>query len=418
MSGVSWLNFLKLRGSWGKMGSYANVNPLNQFTLYGASAGQSYYDINGQSGSSNALGFQASHYGSPATGWEQDVITNIGMDAVLIKNKIEFTIEWYQKKINGLLFQDNAAATSGAFASGEPSGAQLPSVNIGDVQNNGVDMSLTYHAVLSPVSKLNVTGIFTTYTSKVVSIPNAGGYFTTGGTRIGDFVRNQVGHPVGSFYGYQVIGYFSGADDVAKSPTQQDAAPGRFKYADVNGDGKIDANDRTFFGNPNPKFTYGINANATVKDFDFTALFYGSYGNEVVNYQRYWTDMWASFQGNKSINLLYNSWTPSNLNPKAPILENASTFSTNTVPNSFYNESGSFFKLRSLIIGYTLPSANLKSVGIDRLRIYVQGSNLFTITNYTGLDPEIGGSSSAFGIDYGQYPGNQKSYSVGISCTF
>jgi hypothetical protein len=128
--------------------------------------------------------------------------------------------------------------------------------------------------------------------------------------------------------------------------------------------------------------------------------------------------MWASFQGNKSINLLYNSWTPSNLNPKAPILENASTFSTNTVPNSFYNESGSFFKLRSLIIGYTLPSANLKSVGIDRLRIYVQGSNLFTITNYTGLDPEIGGSSSAFGIDYGQYPGNQKSYSVGISCTF
>ena len=230
------------------------------------------------------LGFQASQYGSPATGWEQDVITNFGLDAVLIKNKIEFTIEYYQKKINGLLFQDNAAATSGAFASGEPSGAQLPSVNIGDVQNNGVDMSLTYHAVLSPVSKLNVTGIFTTYQSKVVSIPNAGGYFTTGSTRIGDFVRNQVGHPVGSFYGYQVIGYFSGADDVAKSPTQQDAAPGRFKYADINGDGKIDANDRTFFGNPNPKFTYGINANATVKDFDFTALFYGSYGNEVVNY--------------------------------------------------------------------------------------------------------------------------------------
>jgi TonB-linked SusC/RagA family outer membrane protein len=417
MSGVSWLNFLKLRASWGKLGSYANVNPLNQFNLYGASAGQSYYDINGTS-SSTVLGFQASQYGSPATGWEQDVITNFGMDAVLIKNKIEFTIEYYQKKINGLLFQDNAAATAGAFASGEPAGAQLPAVNIGDVQNNGIDMSLTYHATLSPVSKLNVTGIFTTYTSKVVSIPNAGGYFTTGSTRIGDFVRNQVGQPVGSFYGYQVIGYFSGADDVAKSPVQQDAAPGRFKYADINGDGKIDATDRTFFGNPNPKFTYGINANATVKDFDFTALFYGSYGNEVVNYQRYWTDMWASFQGNKSINLLYNSWTPTNLNPKAPILENASTFSTNTVPNSFYKENGSFFKLRSLIVGYTLPSASLKNVGIDRLRVYVQGSNLFTITGYTGLDPEIGGNSSAFGIDYGQYPGNQKSYSVGISLTF
>jgi len=416
MSNLTWLNFLKLRASWGKMGSYNNVNPLNQFTLYSAGSGSSYYDIGGTS-NSTVLGFRPSQYGSINTGWEEDVITNFGLDAVLIKNKVEFTLEYYQKKIQGLLFQDNAGATSGAFSSTEP-GAQTPAVNIGDVQNNGFDMSVTYHATLSPVSKLNVTGIFTTYSSKVISIPNAGGYFTTGGTRIGDFVRNQQGHPVGSFYGYQVIGYFSGADDVAKSPTQQDAAPGRFKYADINGDGKIDDNDRTFYGNPNPKFTYGLNANATIKDFDITALFYGSYGNEVINYTRYWTDMWASFQGNKSINLLYNSWTPTNLNPKAPILENASTFSTNTVPNSFYKESGSFFKMRSLIIGYTLPTAPLKSIGIDKFRVYLQGSNLFTITNYTGLDPEIGGSSQAFGIDYGQYPGNQKSYSVGLSVTF
>jgi TonB-dependent starch-binding outer membrane protein SusC len=416
MSSLSWLNFLKLRVSWGKMGNYSNVSPTNQFTLYSAGAGTSYYDIAGTS-NSTVLGFRASQYGSPNTGWEEDVITNVGMDAVLIKNKIEFTIEWYKKKINGLLFQDNAAATSGAFQSSEP-GAQAPAVNIGDVQNNGIDMSLTYHANLSPESKLNITGIFTTYTSKVISIPNAGGYFTAGGSRIGDFVRNEVGHPIGAFYGYQVIGYFADASDVTKSPTQQDAAPGRFKYADINHDGKIDATDRTFFGNPNPKFTYGINANATFKNFDFTALFYGSYGNEVVNYTRYWTDMWASFQGNKSINLLYNSWTPTNLNPKAPILENASTFSTNTVPNSFYKENGSFFKMRSLIIGYTIPSASLKSVGIDRLRVYLQGSNLFTITGYQGLDPEIGGSSSNFGIDYGSYPGNQKSYSVGLSVTF
>jgi TonB-linked SusC/RagA family outer membrane protein len=417
LSSATWLNFLKLRGSWGKLGSYANVNPTNQFTLYQAGAGTSYYDIAG-TGNSTVLGFHAAQYGSPNTGWEEDVITNIGMDAVLIKNKIEFTIEWYQKQINGLLFQDNAGATSGAFPSTEGNGAQAPAVNIGDVQNNGIDMSLTYHTTLSPVSKLNITGIFTTYTSKVVSIPNAGGYFTTGGSRIGNFVRNQEGHPIGAFYGYDVIGYFADAADVTKSPAQQDAAPGRFKFADVNGDNKIDENDRTFFGNPNPKFTYGINTNGNYKDFDFTILFYGSYGNEVINYTRYWTDMWATFQGAKSYNLLYNSWTPSNLNPKAPILENKATFSTTNNPNSWYKENGSFFKMRSLIIGYTIPSSSLKSVGIDRLRIYVQGSNLFTITNYTGLDPEIGGNSSAFGIDYGSYPGNQKSYSVGLNVTF
>jgi len=137
-----------------------------------------------------------------------------------------------------------------------------------------------------------------------------------------------------------------------------------------------------------------------------------------VNYTRYWTDFWASFQGNKSKNLLYDSWTPTNLNPKAPILENASTFSTNTVPNSFYKESASFFKCRSLIIGYTLPEAPLKRLGMDRLRFYVQAANLFTITKYTGLDPELSGNTSAFGIDFGNYPNNQRSYYVGVSLGF
>jgi TonB-dependent starch-binding outer membrane protein SusC len=411
MSSLTWLNFLKIRGSWGKLGSYSNTPPNNQYTLYSAGAGNSYYDIAGTS-NSTVLGFYASQYGSLKTGWEGDVITNFGLDAVLLKNRLEFTVEYYQKKINGLLFQDNAAATSGAF------GFNTPYVNIGNVKNNGVDASATYHATLSPVAKLNITGIFTTYKSLVVSIPNAGGYFTTGGTRIGDFVRNQVGHAVGAFYGYQVVGYFANQADVTKSPTQQDAAPGRFKYADINHDGKIDASDRTFYGNPNPKFTYGLNVNATFWDFDAAVIFYGSYGNDVVNYTRYWTDMWASFQGNKSQNLLYNSWTPTNLNPKAPILENASTFSTNTVPNSFYKESGSFLKCRSLILGYTVPANPLKNLGINKFRIYIQGSNLFQVTKYTGLDPEIGGSSSGFGIDFGQYPNNQRSYVVGVNLSF
>src|SRR6185312_13383900 len=190
------------------------------------------------------------------------------------------------------------------------------------------------------------------------------------------------------------------------------------KYADLNHDGKISDSDRTFYGNPNPKFTYGLNLNFTYKDFDATIIFYGSYGNDVVNYTRYWTDFWASFQGNKSKNLLYDSWTPSNLNPKAPILENASTFSTNTVPNSFYKESGSFFKCRSLIFGYTMPASPLKNLGIDKFRLFAQASNLFQITKYTGLDPEIGGSSAAYGIDFGQYPNNQRTYTVGVNLSF
>ncbi|HLZ86286.1 MAG TPA: hypothetical protein VKQ52_03550, partial [Puia sp.] len=230
--------------------------------------------------------------------------------------------------------------------------------------------------------------------------------------------RNSVGHPISAFYGYQVAGYFKDANDVSKSPTQADAAPGRFKYADLNHDGKISDSDRTFFGNPNPKFTYGLTLNASYKSFDATIVFYGSYGNDAINYTRYWTDFWASFQGNKSKNLLYNSWSTTNLNPKAPILENASTFSTNTVPNSFYKESASFFKCRSLIIGYNMAPDLLKKAGIDRFRLFVQGSNLFTITKYTGLDPELSGNTQAFGIDFGNYPNNQRTYIVGVNLGF
>ncbi len=417
MSGVTWINFLKLRASWGKLGSYANTPPRNQFTLYQAGPANSYYDIGGTS-NSTVLGFYNAQAGNVSAGWEEDQITNVGLDAVVVKNKLDFSIEYYQKKVKGLLFQGNAAATSGVFPS-STGGGQIPFVNIGDVQNNGVDFSATFHQNINSKSRINITGIITTYKSKVVSVPNSGGYFTQGSSRIGDLVRNQEGHPIGAFYGYKVIGYFSSADDVTKSPTQDAAAPGRFKYADINNDGKISDSDRTFFGNPNPKFTYGLNINGNFGDFDAAIVFYGSYGNDVLNYTRYWLDHWASFQGNKSKNLLYNSWTPTNLNPKAPILENASNFSNNSVPSSFYNETGSFLKLRSLIIGYTIPNAPLKNLGITKLRIYIQGSNLFQITKYTGLDPEVGGfTGAAYGIDYGQYPNNQRNYNVGISLGF
>jgi TonB-linked SusC/RagA family outer membrane protein len=422
MKNVTWVNDLKLRASYGTLGSKQNVNRYNQYTLFTSNPGVSFYSISGST-SNTAQGFSPAQIGSPSTGWEEDQITNIGLDASILHNKLDFSVEWYKKKISGLLFQDQATA----IALG---GASAPAVNIGDVQNTGVDFSAVYHANISRDFKLNIGANITTYKSEVISIPGTGGYFTAGGSRITDLVRNQAGHPVSSFYGYKIIGYFASADDVSKSPTQADAKAGRFKYADINHDNKIDDNDRTFIGNPNPDFTYGININATYKDFDFTMILYGSHGNDILNYVRYWTDFWASFQGNKSQNLAHDSWTPNNLNPKAPILENASTFSTNTVPNSFYEEKGSFLKCRSLIIGYTLPAATLKNIGLNKLRIYVQAANLFTITKYTGLDPEVQGASTtdangggitnsaAYGIDYGNYPGNQKTYIVGVSLNF
>lgn len=406
LKNVKQINDLKIRGSWGKLGSQNNVGTNNAFTLFNSNFQTSYYDINGLS-TNPVQGFYSSSNGNPKTGWEEDVITNAGIDATIF-DRIDLSVDWYKKSINGLLFTQPTLLTAG--------GANAPVINIGDIQNKGWDVSANYRGGEIGKLQYNVGVNVTSYKNTVVNIP--GDYFDVASSSLGNLVRNQVGHPVGSFFGYKVIGLFQSEADVSKSPAQEDAAPGRFKYQDVNGDGKITPDDRTFFGNPNPDFTYGINIGANYEGFDFSALFYGSQGNDVLNHIRYYTDFFGSFIGGKSNNLLYNSWTPDNLNAKTPVAELANSFSTSGVANSYYMENGSFFKCRSLILGYTINPNILERYGINRLRLYLQCANLFTITKYTGLDPELSGSSSTFGIDYGNYPNNQKNLIFGLNLSF
>jgi TonB-dependent starch-binding outer membrane protein SusC len=425
MKDISWINELKIRGSWGKLGSINNVNANNQFNLFGQNFADSYYDINGTN-NSVVGGFYQTQIGNPNTAWEQDKITNIGFDAVLFHNKFDLSAEWYEKDVDGLL---QPAQLQAAGIGNGPA----PTINSGSIKNTGVDIAATYHGTIDRDWRFNIGVNITAYKNQVISVPGTG-YFDAGASRIGTLVRNQGGHPVGSFFGYKVIGMFQDSTDVLKSPVQQDAAPGRFKYQDVDGNDTINASDRQFFGNPNPKFTYGLNLNVSYKNFDLTAIFYGVEGNDILNYVKYFTDFYDAFAGNKNKDLLNNSWSPSNPNAKVPTAQNASTFSTDGVPNSFFMEKGSFFRCKSLIIGYNVTSpAILRKAGIDRFRIYVQGSNLFTVTKYSGPDPELQSSgssttnpgnnpsnaySSSFGIDYGNYPNNQKTYLVGLSFAF
>ncbi len=415
LKGISWINDLKIRGGYGILGSQANVNSNNAFTLFSGGPGSSYYDISGTN-TGSTRGFREASIGNAATSWEEDKIVNVGFDATLF-NKLEFSLERYKKSIKGLLFGQPLPATAG--------GADRPTINIGNVENSGWDFNATYRGKANKGFSYDIGVIFTSYKSNITSIP--GNYFGAGGSRIGDFARNQVGNPIGAFYGYEVLGLFQSDADVSKSPTQDAAAPGRFKYKDVNGDGKISDDDRTFFGNPNPEFTYGLNLGANFKKFDFSAFFYGSQGNDVINYVRWSTDFFQSFQGAKSKDALYNSWTPTNTGARTPMAENVSNFSNNGVPNSYYKENGSYLRCKSIILGYTIAPTKLSRFGIDRLRFYLQGANLFTITKYTGLDPELIGayddqtgraSNRAFGIDYGNYPNNQPNYNVGVNLTF
>lgn len=421
MKNISWINNLKLRGSYGVAGNNKNIGANNAYTSYAQGTGASYYAINGGL-NSITQGFYQSQLGNPAVSWEKDKITNIGLDASLF-NHFDFTVEWYKKAISGLLFQKELASPAG--------GAAYPVVNIGDVQNTGVDISANYHAAIGKDFTFNIGANITTYKSLITKIPGSG-YFDFGYSRDNDIVRNEQGHPIGEFFGYKTMGIYQDSVSASKGATYAGANAGSFIYKDVNGDGKINADDRTWIGNPNPKFTYGVNLSANYKAFDFTMVLYGSYGNKDFNYTKYWTDFQSTFPGGKSLRLYNDAAIVVNgkvTNPGAtlPASSFLNALGSNTV-SSYYVENGSFLKCRVAQLGYTFDPHLLNKIGVDKLHFYFQATNLFTITKYDGLDPELvpslsnngsgNDASAAFGIDYGAYPNNQKQYIVGVNLTF
>lgn len=400
MKSLLWLDDLKVRFSIGTAGSKANVPGNNAYSTYSSGLSTGAYSFNG---TTLTNGFYQSQIGNPATHWESDKISNFGLDASILNHSLDVSAEYYNKSISGLLFQEPLLATYGAATS--------PFINIGDISNKGVDASVTYHGRSGKKFRYVVGVNFTSYHNLIVAVP--GGYFDASYSSTGYYSRNQVGHPVGAFFGYKIIGYYKDSTDVAKSPMEQDAAPGRFKYADVNKDGAITPDDRTFFGDPNPKFTYGINLSASYGDFDLSMFFYGSQGNKVMSYRPGLT-----------IDQYYNSWTPQNLSPKYPIAESGSYFSTDGVINSWAMEDGSFLKCRYATLGYTFASPALKKAGLNKLHVYAQVVNLFTLTKYSGLDPELTPSasnlnanqqSSGFGVDYGNYPNTERKFILGVN---
>ncbi len=407
LAGAGFISDLKIRGGYGTMGNQLPVNPANQFFLYSGSAADSYYDLSGTTNSS-LLGFYPSRIGNPEAKWETNVTINAGFDALLFNRKLELNFDWYVKDSKDLLFAPELPGTAGA--------ASAPSVNVGEMHNSGIDVQLIYRQIWGDFS-LEANATFTTYKNEIVSIAEGYDYFDDGGSRIGSFNRNSVGYPMSQFWGYNVLGLFQSQGEVDGAATQDGAEPGVFRFEDVDNSGVIDPEDRMFIGNPNPDFTYGLNLVLGYKGFDLTAFFYGSQGNEIFNYNKWWLDFWPSFQGQKSTDLLYNSWTPSNTDATVPIASNKSNFSTNQVSNSYYVEDGSFVRLKNLQIGYTFDQAVLGNV-FANARIYLQGTNLLTITQYSGLDPELASfNDTAMGVDEGNLPAI-KQFLIGVSLGF
>ena len=404
LSGSSWLADLKIRGGYGTMGNQLPISPQNQFFLYGGSASTSNYDLNG-TGTSSLQGFRPTRIGNPDAKWETNVTTNVGFDASLVENKIEFIFDWYSKETQDLLYNPELPGTAGA--------AEPPFVNIASMRNSGIDLQLIYRDQWGDFG-FEGNATFTSYNNEITKIADGIDFWDAGGSRIGSFSRNQVGHSMGDFYGYQVQGLFQDASEVSGAATQDGAEPGFFRFEDTDGSNEITPDDRTFIGSPNPDFTYGLNLTFTYKNFDLTTFLYGSQGNDIFNWNLWWTDFWPSFQGQKSENLLTNSWTPSNTGATTPKASNTSNFSTNTQSASYYIEDGSYMRMKNIQIGYNFDQNTLNSMGLRSLRVYVQGVNLLTATKYSGLDPELGGNDDNFGIDRGNYP-NVKQFIFGLN---
>lgn len=422
MKGIAWITDLKLRGSWGKMGNEAALTASNAYTTFASNRQSSWYDINGAQ-NSPMEGFFLSFVGNPLGKWETSVTSNIGFDATLFKGTTDIVFDWYQKKTEDLLYNPDQQGIAGGAAANNPA-----FFNIGSMKNTGVDLLITNRTKVSRDLSLNTTLTFTTYKNKITAINGDQAYFDFNSpaneeNRIGaPATRNLLGSPLNTFYGYQVIGLFQTAAE-ATAWNQADAAPGRFKYADINGDKEIDADDRTIIGDPNPDFTYGLNLGAEYRAFDISAFFYGVAGKDAFNFSKWWIDFTpGTFPGGRSKRALYESWLPDGSRPdaKTPIQEVASGtgFSSGFAVNSYYVENASYFRLRNLQIGYTFPASLIDKIKISKARIYIQGTNLFTITKYTGLNPDIISTDDrASSVDFGAYP-TVRQFLIGANITF
>lgn len=399
MKDLPWVNDLKLRGGYGTMGNSNNVDPNNQYNIYGFRLGRTVYDINGTN-SSVADGYARFNIGNPDARWETAVTKNIGIDGNLFNGKLDVILDFWQKDTKDLLLRLAIPATNGFDA-------VPPFVNIAKMVNKGIDLSLgTKGKIANKVGyDISITGGL--LKNEIVEVAPGQTYLTdvNPGYRGLFPIRNQIGQSISSFFGYKVLGLFQTAEEVKGAPAQDGAGVGRFRYADVNGDGKISPDDRTYLGSPVPKFTLGSALGFTYKNFDLYGQIYGSFGNKIFNASKWFTDFYPSFAGAAISERVKESWTPGNASATIPIFETASNFSTNTQANSFYIEDGTYVRLQALTIGYSIPSSITKKLGVERLKLTASGNNLFTLTKYQGLDPGVGGNADTqFGIDVGNYP--------------
>ena len=399
----NFINHLKLRGSYGSIGN-ENVSPqfvgiITGGPSYGPTANSNGYSFNNVFYPGSTVGSAA----NDALRWEKQLQANIGFDISVLRNKLTLSADYFEKKVDGLLFTPSASLYLGTVP--------IPTANIGSTKSTGVDITLAYNDNFGRDVRLGSTVTFTASKNTVTATNDdgtakiLGGYYFNGQSQ--SVTVFEKGFAPGYFYGYKTAGLFQSHDEISKSPAQSGAQPGDIRFADMNSDGLINAADQTIIGNPFPDFTMGWTVNFSYKNFDFTAFTYASVGNDIyrayernANYSNKYRDVLARWTGPGSTNDARHprySFTDANSNIRV---------------SDRYVEDGSFVKIKNLQLGYNFPKSFVGKV-FNNCRFYVQVKNLYTFTKYSGFDPEIPGGILDTGVDRGAYP-QPRTYAIGL----
>jgi TonB-dependent starch-binding outer membrane protein SusC len=396
LKGVDAISNLKVRASWGITG--------NSQIPIGNSVSQLSGNNNPLFGGVVAPGVAETRLGNPDLRWETTRMVNLGFDLGFVQDKLNFTLDMFNTRTSDLLLFVALPPTSG-FSS--------VLQNSGELENKGVELTMNALAISTRDLRLDFTVNASTVQNKILSLANTPPFYSYTVSHLGpEGSYVTAGQPIGGWYGFDAIGIWQSADEIRNNPSLDGIdKPGYVRYRDVNGDGKLDNSDRTWLGDPNPRFVWGANTNLSYKGFDFNLFFRGAHGQKIRNLQ---ASEHADGVGNYNqfANVLTEAWSENNRSGTRPIIDATREFPSFFRRSDFFIEDGSFVRLQNVALGYTLK--NIK--GVKNLRVYVSGQNLALWTKYTGFDPEVsnGGQSPLNrGDDYDAYP-RAKTVTVGV----
>lgn len=401
-SAGSWLSDGKIRASYGHIGNQ-NIGGGAYMSTWGSTI---YDRYNFGSPSTAVIGAGVTSVGNPELMWETSRQFDVGLDLSFFNNSLDFVVDYFVKNIDNMLMQEPQPTTLGLIS--------YPYANVGSMKNEGWEFGINYRKGFGDWF-LTASANISTYRNKVKSLGNGDAIYGYAYNK-NVVTKTEVGKPVGYFYGYVTNGIFQNAEQVEGSPQRETAVPGDVRYKDLNNDDVIDDKDRTMIGSPWPDFVYGITLGVAWKGFDFNLFIQGSQGNDVMNMTLLDFESGTGYMNARS-DYLSRAWSGEGSTDRYHRI--SARQEGNLLVSDYFLEDGSYARIKNVQLGYDFCNRVIKKNKIiSQCRLYLSAQNLFTFTNYSGLDPEIGSSNATVnGIDSGFYP-QARVWTVGLNLKF